>query len=405
MSDMADNAQATARRADVPDGPVLLTTHLIGDVNRSRILQAFCDHGPLSRADLARLAGVPRATIGVIVQGLVDDGLLEELAPDRDGKVGKPGRPLWFGARAALSVAVGFDDHQVRAALVSARGERLAETSVALATAKATSAQLLTSVEAAIRAVLPDTGQVLGVGVVVPGVCDTVAGEVVGSGQLPGAVGAGLADVLARRLGLTVIIDNDARAQALGEKWFGDARGISTFASVQTGTGLGVGMVLAGQLYRGDDGRTGELGHTRVVLDGASCRCGLAGCWETIATLPWLREQASALGLPKAARTTSATLTASTAPEAEALLQTYADNLAVGLANLVNLLGTRRIVLHGDVVGGGEAMRARIEEATRARVLGYLRDDVQVMLSPLDADAALLGAAGLVLSETFKLAI
>ena len=402
---MTENAQATARRTEVPEGPVLLTTHLIGDVNRSRVVQAFCDHGPLSRAELARLAGVPRATIGVIVQGLLDDGLLEELAPDRDGKVGKPGRPLWFGRHAALSVAVGFDDHRVRAALVSARGERLAETEVPLATAKATSAGLLSAVEQAVRAVLPATREVLGVGVIVPGVCDTLAGEVVGSGQLPGSVGAGLSTALARRLGLTVLIDNDARAQALGEKWFGDARGIATFASVQTGTGLGVGMVLAGQLYRGDDGRTGELGHTRVVPDGVPCRCGLSGCWETIATLPWLRDQARALGIAKAGRTTTATLTEDGSAAALGLLQSYADNLAVGLANLVNLLGTRRIVLHGDVVGGGEAMRGRIEAATRARVLGYLRDDVQVMLSPLDADAGLLGAAGLVLSETFRLAV
>ena len=402
---MADIAEPAPRRADSPDGPVLLTTHLIGDVNRSRVLQAFCDHGPLSRADLARLAGVPRATIGVIVASLLDDGLLEQLAPDRDGKVGKPGRPLWFARHAALSVAVGFDDEHVRAALVSARGERLAETAVGLATPTATPAELARAVEAAVRAVLPATGNVLGVGLVVPGVCDTVAGEVVGSGQLPGAVGARLAATLALRLGLPVLLDNDARAQALGEKWFGDARGMSTFASVQTGTGLGVGMVLGGQLYRGEDGRTGELGHTQVVPGGEACRCGLAGCWETVATLRWLRAQARTAGLPRAARTTTATLTADGSPAAEALLQAYADNLAVGLANLVNLLGTRRIILHGDVVGGGEPMRARVEAATRARVLGYLRDDVHLMLSPLDAGATLLGAAGLVLSETFRLAV
>lgn len=402
---MAEKSQPTARRTKVPTGPVLLTTHLIGDVNRSRVVQAFCDHGPLSRAELARLAGVPRATIGVLVQRLLDDELLEQLAPDRDGKVGKPGRPLWFGRYAALSVAVGFDDQQVRAALVSARGEKLAETGVPLATSTANQADLLAAVEKAARAVLPARRAVLGVGLVVPGVCDTVAGEVVGSGQLPGAVGAGLSTALASRLGLTVLVDNDARAQALGEKWFGDARGIATFAAVQTGTGLGVGLVLAGQLYRGDDGRTGELGHTRVVPDGDACRCGLSGCWETIATLPWLREQARAAGLPKAGRTTTATLTQDGSAAAESLLQSYAENLAVGLANLVNLLGTRRIILHGDVGGGGEAMRGRIEVATRAKVLGYLRNDVQVTLSPLDADAALLGAAGLVLSETFRLAV
>ena len=402
---MPPTAPDAARRTDAPVRPVLLTTHVIGDVNRSRVLQAFCDHGPLSRADLARLAGVARATIGVIVQGLLEDGLLEEFTAPQDGTVGKPGRPLWFGRTAALSVAVGFGDRQVRAALVSARGERLTEHAVPLATATASASALRGAVLKAVRAVLPATGEVLGVGLVVPGVCDTSTGEVVASGQLPGAVGASFAAELAERLALPVLVDNDARAQALGEKWFGVARGVPTFASVQTGTGLGVGIVLSGQLYRGDDGRTGELGHTSVLAAGELCRCGLTGCWETVATLPWLRRQAAAAGLPRAERTTTASLSQAGSAAADRLLQVYADNLAVGLANLVNLLGTRRIVLHGDVVGGGESMRARIQAATRARVLGYLREDVHVLLSPLDADAALLGAAGLVLSETFRLAV
>jgi predicted NBD/HSP70 family sugar kinase len=385
--------------------PVLLTTHLIGDLNRSRVVQAFCDHGPLSRADLARLAGVPRATMGTIVQNLLDAGLLEELAPDRDGRVGKPGRPLWFAPRAGLSVAVGFAPDRVRAALVNARGDRLAETAVPLETFKATESELVGAVLGAAREVLPHSGEVLGIGVVVPGVCDTDTGEVIGSGQLPGAVGTNLATTLRERLGLPVLLDNDARAQALGEKWFGDARGVPTFASVQTGDGLGVGLVLDGHVYRGEDGRVGELGHTAVVLDGEPCRCGLSGCWETVATLPWLRAQARAVGLPNPARTTTASLAGSPEPFAAVLLTRYVDNLATGLANLVNLLGTCRLVLHGDVVGGGEDVRSAIEEATKARVLGHLRDDVAVTLSALDADAALLGAAGLVLSETFRLAV
>ncbi|MDP9182781.1 MAG: ROK family transcriptional regulator [Actinomycetota bacterium] len=385
--------------------PVLLTTHLIGDLNRSRVLQAFCDHGPLSRADLARLAGVPRATIGTIVQNLLDHGLLEELEPDRDGKVGKPGRPLWFAPRAGLSVAVGFTPDRVRAALVNARGERIAETAVQLATPKATESELVQAVLAAAREVLPIGEEILGIGVVVPGVCDTESGEVIGSGQLPGAVGTGLATTLREQLGLPVLLDNDARAQALGEKWFGDARGVPTFAAVQTGDGLGVGLVLDGHVYRGEDGRVGELGHTAVSLDGVSCYCGLTGCWETVATLPWVRTEARVVGLASPARTTTATLVDSDEPAAAPLLGRYVDHLAAGLANLVNLLGTCRLVLHGDVVGGGEPVRAAIEKATRARVLGHLRDDVQVTFSAIDADAALLGAAGLVLSETFRLAV
>ena len=388
--------------------PVLLTNRRIGDVNRSRVLTAFCDHGPLSRADLARLAGVPRATIGVIIQGLLDDGLLEEFAPDRSTRrVGKPARPLWFRRDAALSAAVDFRAG-VDAALVNARGEVLERGEVAIDPATASAEELSAAVVEALAAVVPEGGTgVLGAGIAVPGVCDTATGRVIGSSQVPGAVGTGLVTAVAAAYALPVLVDNDARAQALGEKWFGEGRGVATFASVQTGRGLGVGLVLGGVLYRGDDGLTGELGHTCVDPDGVICSCGLRGCWETIATLRWLRAEAERRRLPGAETFDAAALVAlvegGSRPALE-LLDRYADHLALGLANLVHLLKPSRLLLHGDAVGGGERLRAAIQEHLRARLLPHLRDAVDVALSPLDLDAGLLGAAGLVLSETFTLA-
>ncbi|MBK5307035.1 MAG: ROK family transcriptional regulator [Frankiaceae bacterium] len=385
---------------------ILLSNRQIGDVNRSRVLRALCDHGPLSRADLARLAGVPRATIGTIAQGLVEDGLLEEHAPTREaGRVGKPSRPLWFRDDAGLCAAVDFGADAVRAALVNARGDVLTRVTVPCPTSTASAAQLEAAVVEAVGGVLRGSpAEVLGVGIAVPGVCDPATGIVRGSGPVPGAAGSGLSEAVAVAYGLPVLVDNDARAQALGEKWFGDGRGIATFASVQTGVGLGVGLVLDGELYRGAGGATGELGHTVVAVDGADCHCGLTGCWETIATLRWLRAEAKRLRLPDAERLDAAALVALGTPRANDLLVVYADHLAVGLATLVQLLAPERLLLHGDVVGGGELLRALVEERLRERSLPHLRDGVEVLLSSLDQDAGLLGAAGLVLSERFALA-
>jgi predicted NBD/HSP70 family sugar kinase len=387
---------------------VLLTTHLIGDVNRSRVLQAIVDHGPSSRADLARLAGVPRATIGAIVQGLVDDGLLEEQAPARaTGRVGKPGRPLWFGPDAGRAVAVSYSDSAVRAALVNARGEILRETTRAVDTSTAGAADLAVATADAVSEVSAGAHPI-GVGLAIPGVCDSERGVVIASGQLPGAAGDALVVGVTEETGLPVFVDNDARVQALGEKWFGDGRGVPTFAAVQTGHGLGVGLVLRGAVYRGDDGQVGELGHVQVTPDGEACRCGLHGCWETVATLRWLRAEAAARDLPKPEAMDSAALArlvADGAPGAAELHAEWAEHLARGLAVLVNLLGVHRFLLHGDAVGGGEPLREAVEEALRAASLGYLRDEIEVSYSSLDADATLLGAAGLVLSETFRLAV
>lgn len=367
-------------------------------------MRALREHGPRTRADLARLADVPRATIGKITASMIDGGLLVELAPDRSApRVGKPGRPLWFGPHSGLCIGVAFDTAGVRAALVNARGDVLRDAVTPLETATANARQLVSASRAAVAEAAGRARGVLGIGVAVPGVCDSSTGEVIGSGQLPGAVGRVLADGLGDLA--RVVIDNDARAQALAEKWFGIGRRVATFASLQTGEGLGVGLVLDGSLHRGDAGHGGELGHTRVTDDGA-CRCGLIGCWETLATLRWLRAAARDAGIPRAASVTASTVAAAAGsdPRAAALLDRYADNLARGLSTLVNLLEIRFLVLHGDVVGGGEALRARVEAATRNASLPLLRDEVQVVLSTLDADAAVLGAAGLVLSEVFSIA-
>jgi predicted NBD/HSP70 family sugar kinase len=384
----------------------LLTPSDIGDVNRSRVIQAFCDYGPLTRAELAKMAGVTRATIGNIVSNLIEYGLVEEGEPRDTGTVGKPGRPLWFGPRAGLTGAVSITPGAIDAALLNARGEELDKRIVAFDN-DGDERRIITAVADALTTVLPKSRRdVLGVGVAIPGVCDTATGEILGSGPVPALRGTALVDLLVDRTNLPVHVDNDTRAQALGEKWFGLGRQKSSFASVQTGHGVGVGLVLGGVVVRGSRGEAGEAGHITVVLDGDVCRCGLRGCWETIATLPWLRREASTLGMRGAANLDAAQLVARAAKDDDAmtLLHDYADNIAVGLASLTQILSPGLFILHGDAVGGGELLRSLVEEAARRRVFAHVRDSVQVVLSELDQRATLLGAAGLVLSETFSLA-
>jgi predicted NBD/HSP70 family sugar kinase len=388
----------------------LLTPSRIGDLNRSRVIQALCDHGPLSRAELAKMAGVTRATIGNIITALLDAGVIEEGEPrNTEGKVGKRGRPLWFGPRAGLSGAVAIGEGHFEAALVNARGELLKDTRGEFDPRDSKGTSAIAAITRGLDKVIVESNDdLLGIGVAVPGVCDTATGEIIGSGQVPGLAGMGLVEALRSRFQMPVVIDNDSRAQALGEKWFGKGRGIPTYASVQTGDGIGVGMVISGTIYRGRRGEAGEAGHCTVVKDGDLCRCGLRGCWETIATLRWLRAEASRVDLPNAQALEGRALVdlaEGGSQEAASLLDEYANNLAIGLANLAQILSPRFFILHGDAVGGGEKLRALIEGKTKEHVLGHLRDELEVVLSELDQRAGLLGAAGLVLSETFHLSI
>lgn len=403
---MAD--QRPERTDSLPFNGTLLSPAGIGGVNRSLVLRALCDYGPLSRADLARMAGVTRATIGNIVQDLIDVGMLEQLeAKQGTGLVGKPPKPVWFAPRAGLSGAAAIRQGSCEVALVNARGDVLEATELAFDPDATTASAAAEAVIAGLRQVLPEAiDEVIGIGIAVPGVVDTATGLIHGSGQLPGIAGTEFAEQLSRAFAPTVVVDNDARAQALGERWFGDGRGVNSFAAVQTGDGLGLGLVLDGVIVRGPQGLSGELGHIGVVAHGGEpCRCGLSGCWETIATLRWLRAEAAALGLPDAGHLDAASLStmATERSDAAELLDRYADNLAVGLASLATIMAPRRIILHGDAIGGGEPFRASIETKVWARMLPHAVEVVEVTLSELDQRAGLLGAAGLVLSETFRL--
>jgi predicted NBD/HSP70 family sugar kinase len=376
----------------------LLSPRRVGDLNRSRVLRALADHGPLSRSDLARAAGVTRATMGTIVQGLIDSGLLEEHAAVLDGAIGKPARPVWFATDAGLAVAASITVDGVSACLVDAVGDVRSHATVPIKDPESERG-VADAVAKAVKQVRAE-GEPVGVGVAVPGVCDTQRGEVLGSGQIPGARGRRIFDTLTETTGLPVFVDNDSRAQALAERWFGAGRGRDTFASLQTGNGLGVGLVLDGVIVRSRNGTAGEVGHTCVVIDGDRCTCGLRGCWETIATVPWLRRAARVDRLPGAHAMTCQRLTvlAEDNKEAAALLDQYAAHLSIGIANLNQILSLETFIVHGDVVGGGEAFRARLERHARDRSLTR----VSIVYSELE-DATLLGAGAVVLSETFRL--
>jgi predicted NBD/HSP70 family sugar kinase len=182
---------------------------------------------------------------------------------------------------------------------------------------------------------------------------------------------------------------------------------VPAFAAVQTGAGIGVGVVLAGAVFRADSGIGGEFGHTIVDLDGAPCRCGQRGCWETIAGTGWLREQARRSKLRGATDLTVAQLVERATHERRAadLMHRYADNLAVGLSNLMHIYHLRRFIINGAAATAGEPMRQAVETALRRRVFAQVSDDVDVVLSELGPRSQLLGAAALVLSERYALAV
>jgi predicted NBD/HSP70 family sugar kinase len=380
---------------------------MVGSANRGRVLQALFDLGPTSRAELARQAGVNRTTISGIVQPLLDQQLLVEGEPIPASEGGgKPARPLWFSPDARPICGMLLMPDSVHTCLVTLGGKISAEHSESFPGKKPRLADIVAGITASTERTLAGARRdPLGIGVAVGGMVDTDRRAIIAVNLAPVLNGVQLGDMLTKRFALPAVLDHHPRALLVGDRWFGRGRGVQDFAAVYTGEVLGGALYLKGHLYRGRSGAGGELGHTFVQIDGEVCSCGRRGCWETIATLGWLRRQARTIGLDEPDRIDSHRLLAlatSGAKGAADLLDRYARNVAVGIANLQQTVAPNYYVLHGDVVGGGETLMAAIADHVRRLVPPRTGGEITFALGETEDRAALLGAAGLVLSELLK---
>jgi glucokinase len=222
--------------------------------------------------------------------------------------------------------------------------------------------------------------QLRAVGVASPGALDLVHGLVQGAPQLPGWDGVPLVDIMSKRLGLPVFLENDANAAALGENRFGAGRGTRYLVYLTISTGVGGGIIIDRKVYHGVSGAAGELGHMIVWFNGPRCPCGERGCLEAIASgmgLAWraqdLVDAGEAPGLERVRRKRGEldgdeVADAARAGDADAirLFDEAGLYLGVALSNYINIFNPEMIVIGGGVaVGAGELFLPRAEETMR----------------------------------------
>ncbi|MFF8567243.1 ROK family protein [Streptomyces albidoflavus] len=282
---------------------------------------------------------------------------------------------------------------QVRAAVVSMAGQVLDRTEVAYDAAGATGEEIDRALAAAAEVFAAHDLQ--GVGVAAPGLVDPLAGLILEVNDVPALHGYPVAERLGALTGAVVRVEQRARLQVLGDRWFGAGRGRRTFASVSTGEVLGVGVLHDGEVMAPPGGRSGA--HMTVSAGGERCTCGSRGCWKTLATTGWLRSRARAAGL---AQVSLEELVRSEDAPAGQVVEEYAHNLALGLVNVQQLFAPGLFILHGEAREGGERFRTLVEERLREAVAfaGAEQPRVLVGTAAVD-DVALLGGAGLVLSR------
>jgi predicted NBD/HSP70 family sugar kinase len=346
------------------------------------------------------LTNVSKATIGTIVATLVDDDLVCELA-DRvmPSTAGRPPRALWFTPSAGLSIGLAVHDLMVEGVLVNARRDLVAQTWTEVSEAKDKAATQKAIAATALELSRAADHQPVGIGVAIPGVVDRATSTVRQVASWPSLEGTWLGDAFDDLKIDRHFVANDALVEALAEQQFGTA-GYGPFVALHVGDGIGAGYALE----EGAAVRVSELGHTTVDRGGLPCRCGASGCWETIASLRWLRAEGASRGVADSQTLDVVSIEARSIvdPEVRRLRSDWITNLAIGIANAVQWLGPTTFVLQGDLARASGEFISDLVTETRERCLPHHRGDITIVASTLGARATAIGAACLVLTEFFQ---
>ncbi|MDH2424436.1 ROK family transcriptional regulator [Sphaerisporangium sp. TRM90804] len=384
----------------------------VGTYNRAVVLEAIQVSDGISRVQIAERAGLTAQTVSVIVRKLLEEGLVIE-----DGSLpsqgGKPRTILRVDPSAGYAVGIHFDPGAISYVLADLAGEPVAELHADVRPGLVPEEVIRLMAETARRmlrqAGVPDA-KVLGIGLACPGPLDA-DGVMNYPPRLSGWDHVPIKRLLEEHTGFPVTFDNDASAAAIGERWAGLARSTPSFAYLYLGTGIGGGLFLENQIYRGRSLNAGEFGHITVVPDGPACYCGNRGCVEAVccpsaieATVrARLSEGAgSTLSGGPADHTAICAAAAAGDPLAREVIDEVAARLADAAVSIVNMLDIDLLVLGGpatrDVAG---IYHDVIAEAVATRPLARRLHRVQVEISPLASDAAAIGAASLVFHATY----
>jgi len=246
--------------------------------------------------------------------------------------------------------------------------------------------------------------EAVGVSVAVPATVNVETGTIIKGPNLPELDGSQLALDLGRNLNLPGVLENDANAAAIGENWLGASKGFSTSLMVTLGTGVGGGIILAGNILDGVDGTAGEIGHICVEPEGAKCGCGSFGCVEQYssasAIVRMAKENMSKEAISKVAKTDITSkdvyeLAKGGDEEALGVFERQGFYLGIALAGLINTLNPEVVVIGGGAAAGWDLFIPQTQEQIRIRAYRTAAERAKLVRAVLDDDAGIIGAARL----------
>ena len=389
------------------------------DVNRRIVLNLIREYQPISRAELARRMSVRRGTLTPLVRELVESGVVFEKGTATTARGRRP-TMLCVRTRGRLVVAVDVRSGHSSIALSDVGGRMLARETFDTPSSPDQLAELIANeVTRLLRLHAPNGGEgCQGIGIVLPGMVDRKTGKLIYAPRL-GWKDVDLRAAVSARLGMKVYVESAPIACAMSRLWLEPeaTRSVSSFAYVSVSDGIGVGLVVNGEMLRGETHTAGEFGHVSLDASGPICVCGRRGCWEALAcnaaTVDRYVETVTGapvradLGLRRIRKANSPGIEevvrrarGGEAAAIQALVET-GTHIGRGLAVLVSAFNPGRIYVGGEITEAWEFLEAPIREALVAGTIPGSAGRTTIVPDTSLAEYRLLGAVALVTAPSY----
>ncbi len=368
---------------------------LVRNQNRALVINLLRLHGSMSRSEVAERTGLAPSALTRLCRDLLAEGVVIETG--KSGSTG--GRPAVLVAlnpEYSRSIGIKVERGRVLGAAVDLAGNIRDRATIFFDTSPSPDNVIDAIAEIVNRLSFE---RLLGVGISISGFVDPSTGmdlfsPILGWRNVP------LRDPISEKTGLPVWIENDVNALALAERWYGAGREFRHFICITVGEGIGAGVVIGGEIYRGAFGGAGELGHITINPDGPVCRCQERGCLEVYASDHFLAEEATRLGFPNIQELIDAAHDSNS--DAKVAFERMGRYLGFGAKNLVNLLNPEAIILGGERMDASDLFLSAIEEEVRRHSFPSEADRLQIVTTELGADGFLIGSATLVTADFFR---
>jgi len=368
--------------------------------NKSLVLQIIKEQSPLSRADIAGRLGLNKSTVSSLVSELIEEELINETGPGESSGGRRPVM-LLFNNEAGFSIGIDIGVNYLLGVLTDLSGKIIEEKNIPLT--KLSYHEVINQVTKIAKEFIDSAPKsrygVVGIGIAVPGIVDKI-GNVLLAPNLDWN-NKDLKVTIEERIKLPVMIENEANAGAYGEMRFGSGQDYANMVYISAGIGIGVGLILKGELYRGINGFSGESGHMTIDFNGRKCSCGRKGCWEAYASEHALLTQASKRFQGEVTLEELISL-ASDDNEVNTIFKDVGMYLGYGISNLINSLNPEQVIIGNRISMAKDLVTEALNDAIKQQTLVYHQEQLQINFSKLSVYSSALGVAAFVIENFFK---